>query len=72
MGKPVTEKDVFYALEYLGARLCLNSSTGKPVWTLEPGGVRVTPRVADAARAHGSIAASSINGETSYVWKRAA
>lgn len=71
MAKQVTEKDVLYALEYLGSRLVMHAGV-KASWTLEPGGVKVTPSVADAARSHGAIAPTTVHDEVSYAWKAAA
>lgn len=71
MAKPVTEKDVLYALEYLGSRLVMHSGE-KVSWTLEPGGMKVSPSVADAARNRGGITSATIQGEVSYIWRRAA
>lgn len=71
MPKPVTEKDVLYALEYLGSRLVMHAGV-KASWTLEPGGLKVAPSIADIARAHGNIAPTNVRGEVSYAWKAAA
>lgn len=69
MRKPLTAKDVLYALEYLNERLTLRS--GK--WSLEPSNQKVTPHVADEAKAHGGVVGRpDRSGLAVYVWQRAA
>lgn len=76
MARVATVKDVLYALEHLGARLCMQPATaaGKHAsWVLEPGAVKVPPAVADEARAHsGIVGAPSPSGTAVYVWSSAA
>lgn len=72
MQRSVTEKDVLYALQYMGSRLVMRSGGKAIAWTLEPEGLKVPAHVADVARADGSITAATIRGEVSYVWRTAA
>lgn len=76
MAKPVTLKDVLYALEYTDAQLCRWPSLGnhKPSWSLEPGGAKVPPHVAEQACLSPSVTASegARYGEARYSWRRAA
>lgn len=68
--KPITAKDVLYALEYLNARLTMRAG-GK--WFIEPTGQRVTPHVADEVKAHGGvIGRPDHSGNATYVWAAAA
>lgn len=77
MAKSATLKDVLYALEFAGARLC-RWPTAKPnstaAWSLEPGGVKVPSHVADQARGSGNLvkSGSSRFGEDIFVWAHAA
>ena len=76
MAKAATVKDVLYALEFLGAELCMWPSPGghRNAWSLEPGGVKVPPHVADEARAQGGVVGlpGSKHGEARYGWSEAA
>jgi hypothetical protein len=72
MQRSVTEKDVLYALQYMGSRLVMRGGGNRLAWSLEPEGLKVTPAVADAARADSNITAATIRGEVSYVWRAAA
>jgi hypothetical protein len=70
MPKQLTAKDVLYALEYLHERLTLNPD-GK--WSLEPSRQRVSPHVADEAKAHGGVVGRpDRSGCAVYVWQAAA
>ena len=77
MAKPATLKDVLYALEFTGARLCRwpSHKTGaKAAWSLEPGGTKVPGHIADQARASGPVASleNRPDGYEAFVWRRAA
>jgi hypothetical protein len=72
MQRSVTEKDVLYALQYMGSRLVMRSGGKALAWSLEPEGLKVPPHVADTARSDGNITSATIRGEVSYVWKQAA
>lgn len=77
MRKPVTVKDVLYALQHAGQRLVRNPTdrAGQTaVWALEPSGARVANSVADEARAIGNLVPSQEPGSTSiaYSWPEAA
>lgn len=51
MAKPVTEKDVLYAMEYLGDALERASiRDGRHKWQMKNSGLSVGDRVADAVR----------------------
>lgn len=76
MAKAATLKDVLYALEFMGERLCRWQAVGaRPsAWSIEPSGVKVTPSIANEALAHGGLVAApeSKHGVVSYVWRQAA
>lgn len=76
MAKTATVKDVLYALEHLGARLCMRPATsaGRPSsWVIEPGGLKVPAAIADEARAHpGIVGLPGPAGEAAYAWRSAA
>jgi hypothetical protein len=76
MAKAATVKDVLYALEYMGARLCMRPATsaGRPAsWVIEPGGIKVPVAVADEAKASAPlVAVGGRDGEAVYAWGRSA
>lgn len=77
MANAATVKDVLYALEFLGERLCRWPTLkpgGKSAWALEPSGRKVPESVANTVRSSSQVTTvpSSRYGEVSYVWKAAA
>lgn len=74
MAKSATVKDVLYALEHLGATLCMRPATeaGKPAsWAIEPGGIKVSASIADEAKARASlVAVGGRDGGAVYAWRR--
>jgi len=69
MRKPITAKDVLYALEYLNDRLVMHPG-GK--WRLQSG-QPVPPRVAYEAKSHGGVVGiPDHSGLAVYGWARAA
>lgn len=69
MPKPLTAKDVLYALEYLNDRLVMRRG-GK--WAMQSG-APVPPRVADEVKAHGGVVGiPDRSGGATYAWQSAA
>lgn len=77
MSKAATLKDVLYALEYGGGRLCrwpTMRSGFKQAWSIEPGGLKVPSGIADQARAVSGVVRfeSRPDGYDEYRWRAAA
>lgn len=76
MAKAATLKDVLYGLEFGRQQLCRwpNPSGKGAAWSLEPGGIKVPPDIANKALMSGEVAklVEQRFGETRYGWKAAA
>lgn len=72
MAKDLTQKDVLYALEYMGdALLRTPIRDGKARWHMRSGAT-VKESVADAVRSSGSVSSMEDLGRQIVVWKAAA